>query len=68
MMNKDELEGKVDQMKGKFKQAVGRATDDPNLEDEGAADETAGDVQSAFGQAKRKAGEVVEDIGKSIKR
>ena len=44
-MNRDELDGKVDKLKGKAKQTIGRATDDPDLIDEGVADETSGEVQ-----------------------
>jgi uncharacterized protein YjbJ (UPF0337 family) len=68
MWNKDELRGKADQVKGRVKDAVGDATDDPNLRDEGAADEAAGKVQEGFGRARRKVGEAIEDIGDDIKR
>jgi uncharacterized protein YjbJ (UPF0337 family) len=67
-MNRDELEGKAEALKGKVKQAVGNATDDPELHDEGVADETAGNVQDTFGRAKRKIGKTVVDIGKAIKK
>ena len=67
-MNRDELEGKKDQLKGKVKQAAGDLTDDERLHDEGVADEAAGDVQEEFGRGRRKVGEAVEDIGKTIKR
>jgi uncharacterized protein YjbJ (UPF0337 family) len=67
-MNRDEIDGKIDSVKGKAKQAAGDLTDDPNLRDEGVADEAAGDTQAAFGKAKRKAGEFVEDIGNAIKK
>ena len=43
-MNKNELDGKVDQLKGKAKQAWGDATNDPATYDEGVADEAAGNV------------------------
>lgn len=66
--NRDEVEGKFDQAKGSVKEAVGRATDDRDLEAEGSADRTGGKVQEGFGTAKRKVGETVEDIGESIKR
>ena len=68
MPNKDEIAGKVGQVKGKFKQAVGNATDDPQLHDEGVADEAAGEVQEGFGTVKRKVGEAVKDLGNRIKR
>lgn len=67
-MNRDELEGKKDQVKGKIKQAAGDLTDDERLHDEGVADEAAGDVQEGFGRARRKVGETIEDVGKDIKR
>ena len=67
-MNKDELEGKAEALKGKVKQAAGDLTDDPALHDEGVADEVAGKTQDAFGKAKRKVGETIEDIGESIKK
>ena len=67
-MNRDEVEGKAEALKGKIKQAAGDLTDDPNLHDEGIADEAAGKTKQAFGHVKRKVGEAVEDIGKTIKK
>jgi uncharacterized protein YjbJ (UPF0337 family) len=67
-MNRDEVEGKAESLKGKVKQAAGDLTDNPDLHDEGVADEVAGDAQAAFGQAKRKVGEAIEDIGKAVKK
>ena len=67
-MNRDEIQGKTEALKGKMKQAAGDLTDDQRLHDEGVADEAAGDTQEAIGKGRRKVGEVVEDIGKSIKR
>jgi uncharacterized protein YjbJ (UPF0337 family) len=68
MWNDDEVKGKADQIKGRVKDAVGRATGDERLRDEGAADEASGDVQETLGKARRKVGETIEDIGDSIKR
>lgn len=67
-MNRDELEGKAEALKGKIKQATGDLTDDERLRNEGVADEAAGDTQDAIGRGRRKAGEFIEDIGKSIKK
>ena len=67
-MNRDEFEGKKEQLKGKVKQATGDLTDDEQLHDEGVADEAAGDVQEGFGRARRKVGKAIEDLGDSIKR
>jgi len=67
-MNRDELEGRTEQVKGKVKKAVGDLTDNERLHDEGTADEAAGDVQEGFGRARRKVGEAIEDIGENIKK
>ena len=53
-MNKDELKGKVEKAKGYVKEQVGKATDDPDLQDEGTAQRGAGEVQEGFGKARRK--------------
>lgn len=67
-MNKDELDGRADQVKGKLKQAAGDLTDNEQLHDEGVADEAAGDVQEGFGRGRRKIGEAIEDVGENLKR
>jgi uncharacterized protein YjbJ (UPF0337 family) len=67
-MNRDEMEGKAEALKGKIKQATGDLTDDERLKNEGIADEAAGDAQDTIGRGRRKAGEFIEDIGKSIKK
>jgi uncharacterized protein YjbJ (UPF0337 family) len=67
-MNKDELDGRVDQVKGKVKQAAGDLTGNERLHDEGVADEAGGDVQEGFGRGRRKVGEAVEDLGDKLKR
>ena len=67
-MNRDELEGKTDQVKGKAKQAWADVTDNERLHDEGVADEAGGEVQEDFGRARRKVGEAIEDIGENLKK
>ena len=64
--NKDEIEGKFDQVKGTVKEKIGDATDNPRLEDEGAADRAGGNIQEGFGTARRKVGETIEDVGKAV--
>lgn len=66
--NRDEAEGKFDQTKGSVKENVGRVIGDREMESEGQADKVKGDVQEGFGGAKRKIGEVLEDVGDAIKR
>jgi uncharacterized protein YjbJ (UPF0337 family) len=67
-MNRDETDGKMDQVKGKAKQAWGDITDNERLHDEGVADEASGNVQEGVGRARRKVGETIEDIGEDLKR
>jgi uncharacterized protein YjbJ (UPF0337 family) len=67
-MNRDELEGKAKEVKGRVKQSVGDLTDDEQLRDEGVADEAEGEVQKGFGRARRKVGEAIEDLGEKVKR
>ena len=66
--NRDEVEGKFDQVKGKTKETIGRAINDRELEQEGSADRVKGDVKEGFGKAKRKVGEAIEDVGNAIKK
>ena len=66
-MNKDELNGNVDKLKGKLKEAVGDATDDQQLHDEGVADEVAGNVEEGFGKARRKVGDALHEVAHKIK-
>jgi len=66
-MNKDELNGKVDRLKGQAKQAFGDATDDQALHDEGVADEAAGNVEEGFGKTRRKVGDALHDVAHKIK-
>ena len=66
-MNKDELDGKGDQVKGKVKQAWGDLTDNERVHDEGVADEASGQVQEGFGKARRKVGDALHDVAHKIK-
>jgi uncharacterized protein YjbJ (UPF0337 family) len=68
MWNRDEVEGKVDRLKGRVKQKTGDALNDQQLHGEGAADEAAGKVQETFGEGRRKVGDAIKDIGDAIKR
>jgi len=66
-MNKDELNGKIDRLKGNIKESVGEATNDQDLRDEGVADQAAGNVQEGFGKARRKVGDALHDVAHKIK-
>jgi uncharacterized protein YjbJ (UPF0337 family) len=66
-VNNDELNGKVDKLKGKIKEGVGNATNDENLRGEGIADQAAGNVEEGFGKARRKVGDALHDVAHKIK-
>ena len=66
-MNRDEIDGKVDQLKGNIKEKVGEATDNERLRDEGVADQAAGHVEEGFGKARRKVGDALHDVAHKIK-
>ena len=48
-MNKDRIQGSVEQAKGKMKEVAGKVTGDSKLETEGKAQQVAGKVQNAIG-------------------
>ena len=55
--NRDEVKGKIDQAVGKGKERLGRDAGDPILEQEGADQRMAGDIEHGAGKARRKFGE-----------
>lgn len=67
MWNKNERDGKIDEVKGKTKQVIADATGNPDLKSEGQDDEASGKVQGAIGTAQRKVGEAIEHVGKAVK-
>lgn len=66
MWNKDEVQGKVDQVAGKVKEKVGEMSNDEQLRNEGAAQHDAGHVEEAFGTGRRKVGEAIKDVADKI--
>jgi uncharacterized protein YjbJ (UPF0337 family) len=50
---KDQAEGKMHEVKGKVKEAVGRATNNPNLVEDGQDEKVAGKVQKKIGQVEK---------------
>ena len=67
MWKRNERNGKVDQAKGKLKQAVGILTGD-DLKAEGQVDETVGKVEAAVGRTSRKLSSAITRVGKAAKR
>ena len=60
-MNKERIEGSLDQAKGKVKEVAGKATGDAKLEGEGKADQVKGKVKNAVGGMKDTVKEAVGD-------
>lgn len=50
---KDQIKGKLLEVKGAAKEKVGKATKNPDLEAEGQADKLVGKVQQKVGQVKK---------------
>lgn len=50
---KDQVKGKMHELKGDLKEKAGRATNNPNLESEGASESVAGTVQKKVGQIEK---------------
>ncbi len=51
-MDKDRIEGKMDDVKGRVKRQVGEWTGDKEMESEGTLDQAKGKAQNAFGKVK----------------
>ena len=50
---KDKAKGKFHEVKGKVKEKVGRATNNPDLEAEGQVEKIGGKIQKKIGQVKK---------------
>lgn len=61
-MNKDQVEGRVEQAKGHIKETAGKAVGNDRLAAEGKVDKTAGRVQSGVGDAKEKVKDAIDKI------
>lgn len=51
-IDKDRVEGSLDQMKGRVKEAAGKVTGDEKLKNEGRADQAKGKLQNMIGGLK----------------
>ena len=50
---KDEVAGKIHEVKGAVKEKVGKLTNDPELEAKGKVEKVAGKIQSKIGQVEK---------------
>ena len=60
-MNKDQIRGKWEELKGKLKRSYGDTTADRKTQAEGTLQEGAGKVQSGFGNLKEDARDALRD-------
>lgn len=64
-MDKDRVEGKIEDIKGRVKRQIGEWTGDEETQAEGAAEQVKGKIQNAWGKAKD-AGRDVLDKSKDV--
>ena len=60
-MNKDQVKGRVEQVKGNIKEAAGKVVGNDKLKAEGQVDQAAGKTQATYGDLK-------EDVKDAIKK
>lgn len=68
MWNANERKGKIDETKGRVKQAVGTLTGDEALKAEGERDETVGKVEGAVGRTTKKVDDLVATVAEAVKK
>ena len=61
MSNEDEVKGKVENLKGRIKEAAGTVTGNKKLEAEGAVDRVKGAAREKVGEIERKVNKAAED-------
>ncbi len=61
-MNKDQVQGRAEDVKGKVKEAVGKAVGNEKLKTEGQLDQAAGKTQAKVGDAKEKVKDVIDKL------
>ena len=64
--NKDEVEGKAENIGGKIKEGIGNLTGDRSLEAEGEADQVEGQSQETWGKFKRGVGDAIDAVGNAV--
>ncbi len=66
-MNKDQVNGRVEQAKGSIKEAAGKVVGNPNLEAEGKVDKATGKAQATYGDVKEDVKDTVKDVTRATK-
>jgi uncharacterized protein YjbJ (UPF0337 family) len=67
IINRDEAEGKWEQVKGTVKEKVGETTGDRDLEAEGDLQNAGGEPQETWGKFKRGVSDTIDSVGDAIK-
>ena len=67
-MNSEESKGKVRKGIGVVKEKIGRATGDRDLEEQGAAEKTAGSFEAGVGKVARKVNEAIDDTVRDLNK
>ena len=65
-MNREEREGKKENVKGRVKEATGVLTGNEELETEGRRERSEGEDRETVGRARREVGEAIEELGRKI--
>ncbi|HYO75813.1 MAG TPA: CsbD family protein [Thermoanaerobaculia bacterium] len=66
--NSDEVAGKTRKGLGAVKEKLGRVTGNHSLEEQGAAEKTAGGFQAGVGKVARKVNKAVDDTARDLKK
>ena len=61
-MNKDQVKGRAEEVKGSVKETAGKVVGNTRLETEGAIDKTTGKAQAGYGDAKEKLKDAIDKI------
>ena len=61
-MNKDQVAGRAEELKGKIKEETGKIVGNENLEAEGKLDKLTGKAQAALGDGKNKVADKIEKL------
>lgn len=66
--NRDEAEGNVRKGIGVVKEKLGRLAGSRTLEEQGAAEQTAGGFQAGVGKVRRKVGDAIDETARDLKK
>lgn len=59
-MNKDQVTGRAEELKGKIKEGTGKIIDNDRLKAEGKAEQLTGKIKAGYGDAKEKVKDAID--------